>query len=109
MNLKKPILHSCHSKGGNHKTSSSKDSGDVSQFLNISPRAPRVNTLEDLQKKQHSNQSDDEQCSEDNNPIQVPIIQLDFASSPLFGQEKGEFIEVKNKKRVAPKIKSIKD
>lgn len=67
MDLKDPIIHSCHFEGRSQKPTSTNGLGDVPQFLNISPRAPRVSTLEDLQKQQHSlPQSDDEHCSEDN-------------------------------------------
>lgn len=72
------------------------------QFLNISPKAPRVTTLEDIHNHHQSlSHSDEEQGSEDPSPIQVPIIQIDLNSSSL-RQEEGEFIEVKRKKKGGP-------
>lgn len=57
-----------------------------------------MTTLKDLQKQRQLQLSDDEHNFEDNSPVQVPIVQLDFGTSSLIGEEEGEFIEVKRKK-----------
>ena len=44
------------------------------------------------------NISNEEAVFDKQSPIQVPIVQLDFSVSPV-GNEDGEFLQVKNKKK----------
>lgn len=81
-------------------------SGDIPDYLNVSPKGPRTCTIDDINayaQDKNDQLSESESISGNKSPVRVTIQQVDIENISSLAKKEGEFIEVKSKKKKVDK------